>query len=317
MQGFFRKWYVPSNATLTIAGDFQPEQAKALVEKWSGSFPKLPQPAHPQVGAPQMTQTVRRELDDPFARLYRIHYAWHSPPRLGGGDIELEALADVLGSSGWGRLYKALVLEDKSAQSVAAYQSGSGHSGTFHVIVDLKPGHDPVKAELTVRRELERLLREPISDAELKRVVVGTESAFVWGLEDVMGRVERLQYFNHYARDPGYANTYLQRLRAVTPARIREVANQWWSSRTPRSSPSRPRRRRPRQGGPVLGDRSEGTCSRGQARRDRYEETCSGGQLGRRGRQAGRGGQARAQAEQASSRGQTGRPRRRREGGLT
>ncbi|MCY1056272.1 pitrilysin family protein [Nannocystis sp. SCPEA4] len=227
VQGFFRKWYVPSNATLTVAGDFQPEQAKALIEKWFGSFPKLAQPAHQQVPAPQLTQTVRRELDDSFARLYRIHYAWHSPPRLGGGDIELEVLADVLGSSGWGRLYKALVLEDKSAQSVSAYQSGSGHSGVFHVVVDLKPGQDPVKAELTIRRELERLLREPISDAELKRVVVGTESSFVWGLEDVMGRVERLQYFNHYARDPGYANTYLQRLRAVTPQRVREVANQY------------------------------------------------------------------------------------------
>ncbi|WAS93204.1 M16 family metallopeptidase [Nannocystis punicea] len=227
VQGFFRKWYVPSNATLTIAGDFEPEQAKALVQKWFGSFPTLPQPAHQQIGAPALTQTVRRELDDPFARLYRIHYAWHSPPRLGGGDIELEVLADVLGSPGWGRLYKALVLEDKSAQSVSAYQGGAGHSGTFHVIVDLKPGQDPVKAELTIRRELERILREPVSDAELKRVVVGTESSFVWGLEDVMGRVERLQYFNHYARDPGYANTYLQRLRAVTPQRVREVANQW------------------------------------------------------------------------------------------
>jgi zinc protease len=227
VQAFFRKWYVPSNATLTIAGDFQPDQAKQLVQKWFGAFPTLPKPPHAQVPAPQLTQTVRREIDDPFARLYRIHYAWHSPPTLGGGDIELEVLADVLGSTGWGRLYKALVLEDKSAQNVMAYQGGAQHSGTFHVIVDLKPGQDSIKAELTLRRELEKILREPITEAEIRRVVVGTEAGFVWGLEDVMGRTERLQYFNHYARDPGYANTYLQRLRAVTPARVREVANQW------------------------------------------------------------------------------------------
>jgi zinc protease len=227
VRAFFRKWYVPSNATLTIAGDFDPAQVKQLIEKWFGSFPALPRPARQQVATPQLSQTVRREIEDSFARLYRIHYAWHSPPRLGGGDIELEVLADVLGSAGWGRLYKALVLEDKSAQNVAVYQSGNGHSGSFHVIVDLKPGQDPIKAELTLRRELERILREPISDAELRRVIVGTESGFVWGLEPLMGRVERLQYFNHYARDPGYANTYLQRLRAVTPARVREVANHW------------------------------------------------------------------------------------------
>ncbi|HEY8375506.1 MAG TPA: pitrilysin family protein [Nannocystis sp.] len=227
VQAFFRKWYAPSNATLTIAGDFEPAQARALVEKWFGSFPALPKPQHAQVPAPQLQQTVRQEIEDSFARLYRIHYAWHSPPRLGGGDIELEVLADVLAAPGWGRLYKALVLEDRSAQNVMAYQAGNGHSGAFHVIVDLKPGQDPIKAELTLRRELERILREPISDAEVRRVVVETESSFVWGLENLMGRVERLQYFNHYARDPGYANTYLQRLRAITPARIREVANQY------------------------------------------------------------------------------------------
>ena len=227
VQEFFRKWYVPSNATLTLAGDFEPAQAKALVEKWFGTVPAEPRPGRTEVPTPQLKQTVRQEIDDPMARMYRIHYAWHSPPRLGGGDIELDALSDVLGAPGWGRLYKALVLGDKSAQNVAAYQHGSGHSGVFHVIVDLKPGQDSVKAELTIRRELERLLREPITDAELRRVVVGAESGFVWGLESVMGRVERLQYFNHYARDPGYANTYLQRLRAVTPERMREVANQW------------------------------------------------------------------------------------------
>lgn len=227
VHAFFKKWYVPSNATLTIAGDFQVEQAKALVQKWFGSFPTLPKPAKTQVPTPQLPATVRQEIEDPFARLYRIHYAWHSPPVLGGGDLELEVLADVLGSSGWGRLYKALVLEDKSAQNVSVYQWGAGHSGTFHVVVDLKPGQDSIKAELTIRRELERILREPITEAELRRVVIGSESSFVWGLEDLMGRVERLQYFNHYARDPGYANTYLQRLRAVTPARVREVANQW------------------------------------------------------------------------------------------
>lgn len=227
VSNFFKKWYVPSNATLAIAGDFQPEQAKELVNKWFGGFPQIAKPGHTQVPAPQLTQTVRKEIDDAFAPLYRIHYAWHSPPMLGGGDIELDVLASVLGSNGWGRLYKALVLEEKSAQSVSVYQGGQMHSGVFHVIIDLKPGQDPIRAEQVLRRELERVLREPLTDAEMKRVVLGIESDLVWSLEDLMGRVERLQYFNHYARDPGYTNTFLARLRAVTPQRVREVANQW------------------------------------------------------------------------------------------
>jgi predicted Zn-dependent peptidase len=224
VKGFFRQWYVPSNATLTLAGDFQIDQAKALVQKWFGGFPQIARPARPKVTQPELKATVRREIDDPFARLQRIHYAWHTPPIFSDADFELDVVASVLGSYGWGRLYKALVLDERSAQSVAVYNAGAQHSSVFHIIVDLKPGQDPVRAEQVIARELDKIRKEPVSDAELRRVLIGTESSFVWGLEDLMGRVERLQSFNHYTGDPGYAETYLKRLRALTPAKVLATA---------------------------------------------------------------------------------------------
>ena len=220
VKAFFKQWYVPSNATLTLAGDFQIADAKQLVQKWFGGFPKLARPTHPKVATPALAATVRTEIDDSFARLYRIHYAWHTPPAFSDADFELDVAAQVLGAFGWGRLHRALVLDEKSARSVNVYNQTSMHSSIFHVVVDLKPGQDPAKAEQVIARELERLRKEPISAAELQRVLIGTESSFVWGLEDLMGRAERLQSFNHYTGDPGYAETYIKRLRAVTPARV-------------------------------------------------------------------------------------------------
>jgi len=224
VRGFFKRWYVPSNATLVLAGDFELEQGKALVDKWFGSFPAFDKPGHTAPELPALTQTTRTELDDPFAKFTRLHFAWHSPARLAKGDAELSVLGRVLGSAGWGRLYKRLVLGAESAQRVSAYQSGSGFSGEFHVVVDVKPGQDLAAVEAVVNEELEALVREPITDVELRRVVNGFESGLVWGLEEVIGRAERLQFFNHYAGDPGHTGAYLQSFRDLTPQRVHAQA---------------------------------------------------------------------------------------------
>ncbi len=226
VKNFFRQWYVPSNATLTLAGDFEVAKAKALITKWFGGFPKTAKPPRKQVATPTLAATVRKDVADPFARLTRIHYAWHSPPIFSDADFELDVVATVLGAYGWGRLHRALVLDEQSAQSVSIYNASAQHSSVFNIVVDLKPGQDPAKAEQIIARELDKIRKEPVSEAELKRVLIGTESSFIWGLEDLMGRVEQLQSFNHYTGDPGYAQTYLKRLRALTPAKVRDSAAQ-------------------------------------------------------------------------------------------
>ncbi len=220
VRGFFKRWYVPSNATLVLAGDFELEDGKALVDKWFGSFPAFDKPTHTAPELPPLTKTERVELDDAFAKFTRLHFAWHGPARLAKGDAELAVLGRVLGSSGWGRLYKRLVLGDQSAQRVSAYQSANGFSGEFHVVVDVKPGEDLAKVEKVVEEELKRITADGITDVELRRVVNSFESGLVWGLEEVIGRAERLQFFNHYAGDPGHTEAYLQSFRDLTTERV-------------------------------------------------------------------------------------------------
>jgi predicted Zn-dependent peptidase len=226
VRNFFLKWYVPSNATLTLAGDFDSAEAKKLIEKWFGSFPKAAKPTTAQLPAPALDANKREEIEDPFARYERIHYAWHSPATLGEESFELQALGTVLSSDGWGRLSKALVLPG-IAQRAYAYQSGAGHTGTFHLVVDLKPGADRGKAEKIVQQQLDKAMSDKVSDAELSRVVLGIESSFVWSLEELLGRAERLQWFNHYAGDPGYTDEYLERMRKVTPGSVQAAAKKW------------------------------------------------------------------------------------------
>ncbi len=229
---FFQKWYVPSNATLALSGDFEIEDAKALVDKWFGSFPALPRPDHVVVPAPELAENALVELEDPFARLERLHYVWHSPAMLGEGDLALDVAAAALGSPGWGRLSKRLVNDEKIAQSVWVYQSGSGFSGTFNVVVTLPPGETGDKREkvgAAIDEERAKLFADGPTQAELDRQRISVESSFIWGLEDIGGRASRLQWFNHYTGDPSYAKTYLQRLDALTIDTVKQTASEWLS----------------------------------------------------------------------------------------
>ena len=232
VRDFFKKWYVPSNATIALAGDFEIDEAKALIDKWFGSFPALPKPEGKKVPAPELAEITTTEVEDPFARLERIHYVWHSPAMLAEGDLSLDVAAAALGSRGWGRLSSRLVDKDKIAQSVWVYQSGSGFSGTFNVVVTLPPG-DTSEARKAVdaalKEELDKMFKDGPTQAELDRQRIGVESSFIWGLEDVAGRASRLQWFNHYTGDPAYSKTYLERLNALTIEGVRDTAKAWLS----------------------------------------------------------------------------------------
>src|SRR6266545_2112102 len=130
---FYKKWYVPSNATLVLAGDVESAEARKLVDKWFGGFPGTRKPLHLMPPIPTIERS-RREVADPFARLRRIEYAWHSPAMFAAGDAELDIVADALGAPGTGRLYKILVHEKQLAQSVSTFQASQQFSSFFEVM---------------------------------------------------------------------------------------------------------------------------------------------------------------------------------------
>ncbi len=230
VRAFFRKWYVPANATLAIAGDFDPARARALVDKWFGSFPATQRPARTAVPTPTVAGPLRRTVDDNLARLRRVHYAWHSPALFAPGDAELDVLADVLGQPGTGRLYKLLVLDKRWAHDVAVYQASSQLSSTFQVVVDLEDGADLGAVEKAIEDELARAVREPVGDAELHRALADFEARFVWALEPLLARADALQSYNHFLGDPGRIGWDLGRYRRVTAPAVLATAAKYLPS---------------------------------------------------------------------------------------
>jgi zinc protease len=227
VKAFFKKWYVPSNATLTVVGDFDVAEMKKMIDKWFGTFPKLPKPEHRVVLAPRFTQAKKLTVEDPLARLRRYRLSWHSPKIWAAGDAELDILAFVLGDGGTGRLYKRLVLETQLATGVNVYQQSQRFSSVFNIIVDIKSDADLAKVQQIVDEELERVRKEPVADKELRRAVVNIEAGYVRGLESLIGRAEMLQNYNdHLGRPDGFAED-LDRYRKATTAGVQKTAEKY------------------------------------------------------------------------------------------
>jgi predicted Zn-dependent peptidase len=227
VRAFWTRWYTPSNATLAIVGDVNVDAARALVNKWFGGLRKAPKPPATTLPAPQLTKDIRVDVDDPFARLGRVRWAWHAPKALDDDDLDLSFLADVLGAPGWGRLQKALVIDNPIAASVSVSQEGQQLSGTFQIAVTLKPGTAVADVERVVDAELAYLITHGPTDVELARSKLGNEASFLWGLEDLLTRAERLQFFGHMKGDLGYTRVYLERLRARTSSTIAAAGQKW------------------------------------------------------------------------------------------
>jgi predicted Zn-dependent peptidase len=226
VKNFYRTWYVPSNATLAIAGDFDVAATKAAVAKWFGSLPAskkpvivpIPAPVTPMGGKAADTEIT---VKDDFAKLRQVQLAWHSPANFAAGDAELDIAASALSEEGTGRLYKALVYDRPLAQSVSAFQGGQGFSGVFGVTVTLRSGADLDEVKRLVRAEVRKLGAEELDGRELQRVVAANEARAIYELETAFGRSQVLQQYNHFLGAPDRITFDLDRYRKATPAGVR------------------------------------------------------------------------------------------------
>jgi zinc protease len=222
VKSFYKTWYVPSNATLLVAGDFDTAPTKELVQKWFGSFPSSTKPEVVKIPAPVVTATEVSYVDT-LAKQRQLQYVWHSPANFGPGDAELDIAADALAREGTGRLYRILVHEKQLALSVSASQGGMSFSGLFEITVRLRNDANLEEVRKIVDAELERMRKEPVSDREIARAVTRFESAVVYGMESLPGRAERLMAYNHYLGDPGSLTYDLDRYRNTNADNVRAV----------------------------------------------------------------------------------------------
>ncbi len=226
---FFRRWYGPGNASLAIAGDFDPKEARRLVEKWFGPVPAAPAPEHRAPKPKPLAQEKRVTLED-NVELPRLYVAWQSPKVFTEGDAALDMLGSVLSDGKSARLVRRMVMDERIAQGVSAGQSSQDLASMFVVVATPKPGQSVDRLLSEIDEEIEKLKKEPPTQGELERAVNKAESGAIFSLEPVGGFGGRAASLNHYyfeTGDPGYFPKDIGRYRKVKPEDVRDAAARW------------------------------------------------------------------------------------------
>jgi zinc protease len=226
VKDFARTYYRPNNATLVLAGDFDPKQAKAWVQKYFGplkSGPKLPEV---KVAQPRITSERRVVVTD-RVELPRLTLAWHSPATFAAGDAELDIASHVLGGGKASRLYGLLVRDKQLAQSVQVQQGSYSLGSVFSIEIVARPGASLDEIEALVDAELAKLASTPPSADELARARATVQTQLLARMEKVSTLADLVNHYNQDAGDPGFVGKDLARYQAVKAAAVSATVSQW------------------------------------------------------------------------------------------
>ncbi len=227
VKDFFSTFYVPSNASLVVAGDFDPSKIKPLIGALFGSIPRGADISRkPTPPAPKLDRIVRLTMLDKV-QLPMVKMAWHSPAWYADGDAEMDLLAAVLSQGKNSRLYKRLVFDEKLAVDVSADQDTGGLGSLFTIDVTTTPAADPGRVEQIVDEELARIGKEGITQAELDERKATFELGKLGRLQSIESIADKLNEYEYIWGEPNSFKRDLDRYRNATAAKV-----QWWAMQT-------------------------------------------------------------------------------------
>ncbi len=222
VKNFFATYYVPNNASLVVAGDFDPKETRALVEQLFSSLPRAPIVPRREHRDSELLGTQSWTGYDQV-QFPRVTTLWKTVKIYAPFDAELDIAAGILAGSKSSRLYKRLVVEEKLAVDVSAYQWSRVLGGQFHLQVLARPDANLGRIEAIVDLELSKLAKEGPTEEEVARQKSTIEASFVSGLESLRDRADRLNAYNFHLGTPdGFARD-LERYRKASTASVREA----------------------------------------------------------------------------------------------
>jgi zinc protease len=224
VQEFFRIYYAPNNAVLTLVGDFEPKEALAKIKKYFGDIPSQPAPPVPDLAEPKQTAQRTKTIEDPFAQVPRLDIAFKTPPGNTPDVYALDVLSTDLGAGQSSRLYQSLVKEKELAVNVFCYIEEHKGPSTFNVVVLARPGKDLKEVEKVVYAELERAKSEPIADWELQKVHMMERRETAQELQSTLYRAYVIGEMAVIYGDPNLINTRFDKIQSVGTEDIERVA---------------------------------------------------------------------------------------------
>ena len=224
---FYKTFYVPNNATLSIAGDINITQTKKLIEKYYGTIPKgtkvIPRPTAVE---PVKTAEVRDTVFDNI-QLPGVIMAYHTPAQGTPDYYAMNMLATILSQGKSSRMQKSIVDKQQKAVFAGAFPLPSEDPGLTLVFGIANMGVAPTDLEAAMNAEFEKVKTELISEEEFQKLRNQTENDFVSGNLKMSGIAENLANYYVYYKDANLINTEISRFMKVTREDIQKAAQKY------------------------------------------------------------------------------------------
>lgn len=223
---FFKIYYSPANACLTVAGNFDREKTRDLIELYFGGIKNSVEVPKLNITPSELQETklIKRKEN---VQLERIYMSWHSDHAFGDYDASLDIVGDILTGSKNARLYKSLVYHREEAQDVSAYQYSGKYAGHFLMAATAKPGINVHALKKDILDEFQNIRKNGVSERELTRSINGIKSSFIYSMQNVDSLADQLNFYNFYLGEPNSFKDDLTRYEAVTNESIKEAIEKY------------------------------------------------------------------------------------------
>lgn len=226
-QDFNKKFYIPNNAVLVVAGDFNAAQTKEWVQKYFGAIKKgTPIERETFVEEP-ITQTIKAKFEDGNIQIPMVVAAYRTPSMKTRDARVLDFISTILSDGKSSRLYKKIVDDKKMALQIGAFSYSQEDYGTY-ILYGLPQAPSTSENILTeIDSEIVKLQTELISDKELKKLQNKYENQYVNSNASIDGVADNLATFYMLYKDVNLINTEIEMYRSITPEEIRTVAKKY------------------------------------------------------------------------------------------
>jgi zinc protease len=223
VRSFFRTYYTPNNAVLTLAGDFEPESALERIAAWFEEIPSGP-PVPPVTVALCRPLAVRRAVIEDDVRLPRVYIAFCVPPFGERGWYAADLLGSLLTGGKSSPLYRDLVYERQIAQDVGTSVSALERAATFLLVATARPGVAAETLEEALLEHLRRAGAEPPTAVDFERARNQIATDYLGALQKIDNRADMISQFTTYFDDPERINRDIDRYLQLDPADLQQAA---------------------------------------------------------------------------------------------
>ncbi len=225
---FYKTWYVPNNATLSIAGDFDIKQAKAWINKYFSGIPKgTREIVRPTVVEPVKNKEIRDTIYD-NVQLPAVMMGYHTPAQGTDDAYAVEMLAQILSQGNSSRMQKSIVDEQQKALFVGAFPFPTEDPGLSLMFGIANMGVPVNELEDAINKEIEKVQNELISEEEFQKMKNQIENDMISKNAKIEGIAENLANYHVYYGDANLINTEIDRYMKVTREDLKRVANKYF-----------------------------------------------------------------------------------------